>query len=150
MSKSARMGAGAGLVIIGALVYATPRYLLPVCEYFGVRMEVMGKGVPMSCYYTARASLLMGLIIALVGIAVMIASRPDALRSLSLVLAGAGVGVILIPTVLFPICHNPDMHCNEGSKPLLIVLGGITLIMSAWLALSSRKNEVEIPGAAAA
>lgn len=142
MNKTTRIGAGAGIVILGALVYATPRYLLPVCEYFGVRMDVMGKTFPMQCYYTARASLLMGIIIAIAGVAVMIASKPEALRSVALILAGAGTGVILIPTVLFPICHNADMHCNQGAKPLLIVLGAATLIMSTWLAVASRKTTV--------
>ena len=130
MSKTTRYVAGTGIIAIGALVYATPRFLLPVCEYFGVRMEMMGKSEPMHCFYTARASLLMGIVIAAVGLGVLIASRPDNLRSLSLVLTGAGVGVILVPTVLFPVCQNADMHCNQGAKPLLIVLGLTTMIMA--------------------
>ena len=149
MEKTTRFGLGAGIVAIGALVYATPRYLLPVCEYFGVRMEMMGKSSPMQCFYTARASLLIGIIIALAGVAVMIATRPEALRSVALVLAGAGTGVILIPTVLFPICHNADMHCNNGAKPLLIVLGFLTLVMAGWLAMASRRHVTDITEAAA-
>ncbi|RJQ44475.1 MAG: DUF4418 family protein [Gaiellales bacterium] len=148
MSKTTRFGAGGAIAALGALVFVTPRYLFPVCEYFGVRMEMMGKTSPMQCYYTARASLLVGAIIVLAGIAVMIATRPEALRSLALVVGGAGIGVILIPTVLFPVCHNADMHCNQGAVPLLIVLGVTTLIMSGWLALASRKSSMEVSEAA--
>lgn len=139
MKNSTKIATGAGITGLGALVALTPRYIFPVCEYHGVRMEMMGKSFSMSCYYTAHASMVVGILIALIGIAVII-SRPDSLRSLALVLAGAGAAVILIPTVFFPICHNPDMHCNHGTQPMLIVLGVTTLLTSGFLALASGKT----------
>lgn len=139
MKKSSQIATGAGVAALGALVALTPRYIFPVCEYFGVRMEMGSSSVPMGCYYTSKGSLLAGLLIVLIGIAIMIA-KSAALQSLALVLAGAGLGVILIPTVLMPICHNPDMHCNHGTKPMLIVLGIVTMITAGWTAYGSRSN----------
>lgn len=138
MNSTTRTIAGAGVIALGALVAITPRYIFPVCEYYGVRMDMgMGKSLPMSCYYTDRASLLIGIIIAVIGIAIIIASRPETLRPLALVLAGAGAATILVPTWLFPVCHNADMHCNQGAKPSLIVLGVISMMTAVWLGISS-------------
>jgi len=138
MNSTTRTILGAGVIALGGLVAITPRYIFPVCEYFGVRMDMgMGKSVPMGCYYTDRASLLIGVLIAIIGIAVIIASRPATLRPLALILAGAGAATILVPTWLFPVCHNADMHCNQGAKPALIVLGILAMIIAVWLGISS-------------
>jgi hypothetical protein len=103
MNSNTRTIAGAGVIALGALVAITPRYIFPVCEHYGVRMDMgMGKSAPMSCYYTDRASLLIGIIIAVIGLAVIIANRPATLRPLALVLAVAGAATILVPTWLFP------------------------------------------------
>lgn len=139
MKKSTQIATGTGIIGLGALVALTPRYIFPICEYYGVSMDVMGKAMPMSCYYTAKAALLAGLFIILVGLAV-ITAKPAALRALSMVLAGAGLAVVLIPSVIFPLCHNPDMHCNHGTMPLLIVLGISTIITSGWLTYGSRSQ----------
>jgi hypothetical protein len=140
--------AGVVVTILGVLVAITPRYIFPVCEYFGVRMQEMnGTSEPMGCYYTARASLILGLVIVVVGIALFLATQPQTRSLLAMVLAGASVLVILTPTVFFPICHNPDMHCNKGSKPMLIVLGIASLITAAWLvasAASAKKSKSQI------
>lgn len=139
MKNSTRIAIGGFVTALGLLVWAIPRYLLPVCEYYGVQMQVNGTGHPMGCFYTARASLLAGLLIALIGVAIMVA-KPAALRTLALVLAGAGSAVILIPTVLFPICQNPDMHCNHGSKPSLIVLGFLNMIIAGWITYAAERR----------
>lgn len=150
MNSINRTIAGAGVIALGALVAITPRYIFPICEYYGVNMDMgMGKTLPMSCYYTDRASLLIGIIIAVIGLAIIIASRPATLRPLALILAGAGAGTILVPTWFFPICHNADMHCNQGSKPALIVLGILSMIMAVWLGISSSADSESISDAAA-
>jgi len=138
MKSTSRTIIGAGVIALGALVAITPRYIFPVCEYFGVRMDMgMGKSEHMHCYYTGKASLLIGILIAVVGLAIIIANKPETLRPLALVLAAGGAGVIVIPTWLFPVCQNADMHCNQGAKPMLIVLGILCMITAVWLGISS-------------
>ncbi|MHB1390425.1 MAG: DUF4418 family protein [Thermoleophilia bacterium] len=139
MKKSSQIATGAGIAALGVLVAITPRYIFPVCEYFGVRMEVGSGSVPMGCYYTSRGALLAGFLILLIGITITMA-KPAAMQSLALVLAGAGLAVIAIPTFLLPICHNPDMHCNHGTQPMLIVLGLLTMMMAGWTAFGFRSN----------
>lgn len=142
MKSTSRSITGAVVIALGALVAITPRYIFPVCEYFGVRMDLgMGKSEHMHCYYTGKASLLLGILIAVVGIAIIIANKPETLRPLALVLAAGGAGVIIIPTLLFPICLNADMHCNQGAKPMLIVLGILCMITAVWLGISSASTK---------
>jgi hypothetical protein len=104
----------------------------------------MGKSDHMHCYYTSQASLLIGILIAVVGLAVIIANKPGTLRPLALVLAAGGAAVILVPTLLFPICQNADMHCNQGAKPALIVLGILVMFTAVWLGISSGVPPEEI------
>lgn len=141
MEKSTRIAGGAVALALGALVAITPRFLFPVCEYYGVRMDMgMGKTEHMHCFYTGRASLMAGALIGLIGVTLFLAKRKETIRLLSLVLGGAALAVIIIPAALFPICQNPDMHCNHGTMPLLIVLGIGTLMTSGWLGFTARKS----------
>lgn len=125
--------------MLGTLIAATPRFLFKVCEFHGKFMPLAsGKTGYMPCHYTAIASYMVGLLIFLMGAALLLAKSGDAVRLLAMVLGGAAVAVILIPSV-FPICPNPDDPCNHGAKPMLMVLGIVTLIVSGWLGLSSRR-----------
>ncbi|GBE57627.1 hypothetical protein BMS3Abin01_00548 [bacterium BMS3Abin01] len=102
-------------------------------------MDMSGGNSP--CYFTSRGAITLGLIIMLIGLAVMIASTPEAVRLLALVLGGAGLLVILTPLYLLPVCENPQMACNKGAEQLLIVLGVATMLAAAVIALMAGKNK---------
>ncbi len=140
MKKSTRIGAGAGAMTLGAVIAATPRFLFPVCEYKGIFMQLANNRTDfMHCHYTTVTSYILAGLIALIGVAIILANSRDAVRMLSVVLAGAAFAVILTPVVL-PICQNPDEPCNHGTKPMLIVMGIITFFLAGWLGLASRKT----------
>lgn len=140
MKKNTRIAAGAGVISLGALVAATPRYLFPVCEYNGIFIQLPnGKTGHMPCFYTATASYLIGMLVCLIGLSLLMAKGRDAIRQLSVVLGGTAVGVVLLP-LIFPICQNPDEPCNHGTKPMLIMLGLIIMMMAGWLGFSSRRS----------
>lgn len=140
MKKSTRISAGAGILALGALVAATPRYLFPVDEFSGLYTQLPnGMSDFMHCHYALMASYLMAPLIGIIGITLMLAKTREAVQLLSVIMGGAFTAVLLIP-VVFPMCANPDHPCNRGTKPLLMVLGMIGMMMSGWMAFSSRRS----------
>lgn len=140
MNKKTAMIAGIGTMALGALVAITPRFILPVCEYHGIIMQLPnGKTDHMHCYYTALASYVIGALIILIGLNLLLAKTRETLRSLSLILGGAAAITFLVPRI-FPVCQNPDHLCNHGTKPMITVLGITIMIMAVWVAYASRKT----------
>lgn len=51
-----------------------------------------------------------------------------------------GLLVILFPTVITKMCALADHPCNLLTKPLLIILGLIVIIVSGWGIYTSRNE----------
>ncbi|GAB4389515.1 MAG: hypothetical protein Kow0025_15370 [Thermodesulfovibrionales bacterium] len=113
---------GAIFLVLGGLVALTPRYILPVCEYYGKPA--------MDCSYTAGAEYFAGFIIIAIGIGTLLSKGSEALRWLMLVALVAAVSVVAIPEVM-GFCPNPRMYCNYGTVPMLRFLGGLGIVSSA-------------------
>jgi hypothetical protein len=144
MKQSTRTGLAGAVIALGMLVAITPRFLFSICEYNGIFMQLgAGKTAHMPCYYTARGAYIIGTLVALIGITLLLAKARETVRLLSVVLGGAGIAVMLLP-ILYPICPNPDEPCNHGTKPMLIVLGIIILMIAVFSGLSSRKSQAEM------
>ena len=116
---------GWGVALVGLLIVATP-WLLPVCE--GLLELVSGMTVPMRCHWTAQAEILLGSLVTIVGLLLAFSVEKETYRKLSLIVLVLGIIVILTPIYFLPTCMSPDMACNLGTKPALILLGGITLL----------------------
>ncbi len=143
MKKSTPIWTGAGVMVLGLLIAATPRFLFKVCEFQGTHMMMSsasgGAGhMYMPCHYTALASYMLGFLIFMMGGTLLLARTGEAASLLAIVLGGAAIAVILTP-IVFPICADPNAPCNHGTKPMLMVLGLVTLIASGWLGLTSRR-----------
>ena len=172
MKQKTRTLIGSGVIALGALVALGPRYLLPVCEYNDTEsaaagssmgsMEGMSHGGDaamagsagsaasdhMACFYTARAALVIGILIGIIGLAIIVANKVSFRRINAAVLAAAGLAVVLTPLYIYPTCKNQEMVCNQGAKQLLIVLGGTIILTSAWLAFSpERRTDVMMESA---
>lgn len=120
---------GGAQSIIGVLVLLTPYVLFPVCSK---QMETkMGTFVPMSCHWSAQATLGMGALALLAGLALLVSRRAEAKRLLSVLIAGLGVAVISVPTWLIGMCANAAMDCRIGTLPALVTLGGISVVIAA-------------------
>lgn len=116
-------------VLSGLLVALVPTVILPVCE--GMIETTMGKLIPMRCFWTARAELAVGGLLLLTGLLHAFSQNAETRRNLSGLILALGITTILVPTLLVPTCANPDMACNLGTKPALLLLGGITIILGA-------------------
>lgn len=114
------------VAMVGALILLTP-LILPVCE--GMLELVNGKQVPMRCHWTAHAEMLMGGVVIVVGVMLAFAKERETYRRLSNLVSILGVFVALIPLYIIPTCMNPEMSCNIGTKPALLILAGLAFIL---------------------
>ena len=112
--------------VLGLLIVVTPIFL-PVCQ--GLLELASGKQVPMRCHWTARAEMLLGVLILIVGLMIAFLKNPGERRRLHHQVAILGTATILTPLFIIPTCINPDMACNVATKPALIILGGIVLLV---------------------
>jgi len=111
---------GVVIAVFGVLIILTP-IVFPVCE--GLLELVNGKKVPMRCNWTARAEWIIGALILISGLLVAFAKSDEARKRLSNQVLFLGLAAILTPIFIIPTCMNPDMACNIGTKPALIILG---------------------------
>lgn len=115
------------IAVTGLFIIITPNWILPVCE--GLLDLVNGKQVPMRCFWTARAEMVIGGLVLLSGLLLAYVKNAEARRRVSHQVLFLGAATILIPLYLIPTCMNPDMACNVGTKPALLLLGGLTLLL---------------------
>lgn len=117
---------GIATAVLGFLIVITP-IILPVCE--GLLELASGKQVPMRCHWTARAEMLLGVLIFIIGLMITFLKNPQERRRLHHLVAMLGAATILTPIFIIPTCMNPDMACNLATKPALIILGGVVLLV---------------------
>ncbi len=141
MKKSTLLGSLSALS--GLLVILVPTVILPVCE--GMVEAKMGKLIPMRCFWTARAEVAVGGLLLLTGLLHAFSRSDETRRNLSGLILALGVTTILVPTLLIPTCMSPDMACNLGTKPALLLLGGITTILGAAGWWGARRVEPVAP-----
>ncbi len=132
------------MVILAILIGVVPQYFN--CQYDGKGLTLAhGRQVPMKCYWTARASLLVAVPLLVTGLLLAFSRQQETRRALALLAAIDGVLVILLPTWLIGVCQHPGASCNLVMKPALILMGLLVIVASlAVLVLSSRPRS--IPG----
>jgi hypothetical protein len=121
-----------GLIValIGFLIIVTPNWILPVCE--GLLELANGKQVPMRCFWTARSEMVLGGLVLISGLMIAYVNSSEARRRLNHQVVFLGLATILVPLFIIPTCMNPDMACNVGTKPALLLLGGLTMALGLF------------------
>jgi hypothetical protein len=139
--------AGLPFIALGLLIAATPYCLFPVCA--GHVATASGAFLPMKCFWTARAALGCGGVIACAGSIIALASSPGVRLGAVLALLPLGALVAAFPTVLIGVCPNEMMPCRMGTLPALCLLGTFTgalaLITALWLHRQLCNNKGETP-----
>ena len=115
-----------GTIVLGALLAAGPQFLFKPCpttEKF------------MKCFWSCKALIVVGAVLALIGLLQFLAKEVNSRKVLSVVGLALAVSAILIPTVIIGGCAKPEMACKVLTFPVthsisaaLIVLQGLTLI----------------------
>lgn len=120
-----------GTIVIGALLAAGPQFLFKVCP-------VGDK--PMKCFYTAKALIAVGIILAIVGALQLLAKQAESKRLLAITGAVVCVMSILLPTVLIGSCMKPDMACNVLTFPITHTLSAIGIVLQGVLLFLNKEK----------
>ncbi len=133
---------GISLIVIALGIAILPQYT--TCQHFGNSLALAnGKTTPMKCNWTAQAEIAVAAPLAVVGVMVM-ASRRETVRNLSVMGVVLGVFAVLLPTSLIGTCSS-QMPCNLIMKPSLIGMGSIVAVgslVSTAVNLKSREKDL--------
>lgn len=109
-------------IILGILIAIAPLTFAKVCQTEG--------GMHMACYYTGRAALGIGIVIAVLGIVAFFV-KENVRIGLSIAVIVNSLLMIAVPTFLIGVCKSPMMHCASVTRPTLIVLSVLALVFAA-------------------
>ncbi len=113
------------------LLFLTPRYILPACEY---------EGFPrMHCSDTAQAEMILAGVLFVVGVAAFLITSTAATIGAGVVALALSVVAYLLPDK-FGYCMSSRMPCNYGMVPavrfIAVVVG---LIMAVGVVTAARR-----------
>ncbi len=116
-------------IIIGALLIIGPQTFLHVCKGGMMGMTPPCKDIP-------TWSLVVGIILILVSLVKLVlvfTGKGNKVAFLATGLAEAVIGVITIgiPTFIVGVCKSQHMHCHMVTKPALIIIGVVTILVAA-------------------
>jgi hypothetical protein len=138
-----RIITGVAAIVAGLLIALGPQYMFRLCPQ-------TADGHWMTCHYTGNAEIGVGLLIAVLGAALLLFSSPRTRLGLSLALALTGVLALLLPTVLIGGCMMETMACRRVTFPALTVLSSLVLagfaLNSFYLARRARREAPERVG----
>lgn len=120
---------GIALVVVALLVAIVPFFTN--CSAQGLFIQTMdGRQIDMKCFWTSRASIAVGIPLAIVGILVVVSKAKESRRLLGIIGAVLSIAVVALPTELIGVCKM-DKLCLNVMKPSLILLGVVGLALSA-------------------
>jgi hypothetical protein len=120
--------AGASAIVTGLLIALGPQFLFKVCEATG--------DMRMKCFWSGRAEIGVGFLIAALGIALLLLA-PKAQLGLGIAITLSAVVALMIPNALIGGCAMDTMQCRVAAFPaltaisILVIAGGA--VYSAYL-----------------
>ena len=149
-------------IVLGAVLGVGTRTFLHVCGGGSSSMnmgdsmgDAMGGGeMKMACAGVPTASLIVGIILAVLGLVLIVAGSKKAVSiALGLTNVIAGIVVIGIPTFIVGVCGGAHMHCHMVTKPALIIIGAVVVltgVVNAALEVSRSAESSSVKKEAAA
>ncbi|SHN83398.1 protein of unknown function [Desulfitobacterium chlororespirans DSM 11544] len=138
MKRTSRLALGIFILILGILIALGPQYIFKICEQH--------HGTTTACFWTARALIGVGGVIALLGAAVIFLKSTPLLAGLSLAVLLNSILAFLIPNLLIGVCGEATMDCRVVTLPALNILTILSIIISAgstgFLFVKYRKESV--------
>jgi len=119
---------------LGLLIALGPQFLFKVCEPKGDMI--------MKCYWSARAEIGVGAVIAVLGIALIVFSCSKKQFGFVVGIFLSGINALLIPHALIGGCAMHSMPCRKIAFPAITVISIILLIGAGIyiFALSKQKK----------
>jgi uncharacterized membrane protein YczE len=129
------------LLILGFLILVGPWTFAPVCEVNGMYVKTAsGTNLPMPCGWTARAELGVGALTFLAGIFLAISTGAETKRIIGLFGIALGVLTLLFPLYITKMCALAEHPCNLLTKPVLVILGVLVIVVSLWIVYDAQKE----------
>ncbi len=123
----------AAFILLGLLVILAPTVLFPVCE----------SDMKMACFFTKKAEIGVGLVIAALGVIYFFLKNKDIRLGISIAqFLNAGL-VLAFPAKLTGLCKMSDMACRVKTYPALIVLSVLLALTAAANIVFLIKSESE-------
>ena len=147
MKKSIRIIFGAIVIALGLLIALGPQFLFPVCGAMPDEEAADCCAAPEEsgccdtgssysiCYWSARAEIGVGLLIAVLGICIIVLKDPKIQLGLAIGTFLSGFVALFIPHSLIQGCDSADMLCQKIGFPALTVESIILLVVSAVIVL---------------
>ena len=131
---------GALDIVLGGVIAIGTRTFLHVCgggSSMNMGDSMGGNEMKMACSGVPTASLIAGIVLAVIGLGFIVAGNKKAVSVLLGVLnVIAGIVVIGIPTFIVGVCGGAHMHCHMVTRPALIIVGVIAAVAGAVVAAS--------------
>jgi hypothetical protein len=105
---------------LGMLIALGPQFLFKVCEPMGENF--------MKCYWSARAEIGVGVVIAALGIALIVFTCVKIRLGLVIGILLSGINALLIPHALIGGCPMDTMPCRKIAFPAITVISILLLI----------------------
>jgi hypothetical protein len=118
-----RIVSGGAVTAFGLLIALGPQFLFKVCPPAG--------DIFMKCYWSARAEIGIGALIAALGAALVIFASPKTRLGLSIGIFLSGIIALLIPHSLIGGCSMHSMACRKIAFPSITVIAIFVLITAA-------------------
>ena len=119
-----------GTIVLGLLLSAGPQFLFKPCpttEKF------------MKCFWSCKALIVVGAILALVGLLQLIAKEAKSRKALSVIGLALAISAILIPTVIIGGCAKPEMACKILTFPVTHTLSAAAIVLQGLTLMAKEK-----------
>ncbi|MDR1030253.1 MAG: DUF4418 family protein [Treponema sp.] len=137
-----RIISGSTAIILGMLISLGPQVLFKLCP-------PKAEGGWMQCHWTGQAEIGAGLLVVLLGGALLVFASIKVRLGLSIALCLSGILVLLFPSVLIGGCMMETMSCRKVAFPGIYLCGILTsatgAMNSLYLVRLSKKGGVCIP-----
>jgi hypothetical protein len=130
-----RFISGVVVILSGFLIALGPQFLFKVCA-------TMEDGFP-RCFWSARAEIGIGMLIAVLGITLLIFAETKVRLGLTIGVFFSSIITLCIPHALIGGCGMMTMACRRVAFPALTIIGIVLLVGSAlnsFYLLSKEKN----------
>jgi FtsH-binding integral membrane protein len=126
---------GDAITICGLLISLGPQFLFKACGVHG--------DSPPLCFYSVRAELGVGLIIAALGVCLLIFSDIKIQQGLNIGLFFIGIIALFITIWLIGGCSSETMRCHKVAFPPLIVISAVVTAVAVFnMLLINRKVKI--------
>lgn len=129
---------GVVFIIYALALTLGPKFLYPGCPT---------DGMVMNCHKSLAVIFWIGIIVGIIGLAVILIKNREILLGAHVAGIVASVVVVLIPTVIIGTCQMETMPCNVVTFPIIYLITLVFVIMNTVglvLELRSKKRESKV------